>query len=549
MNGECIDRVMMINTADGQSITVHYPPPVDPTTQRFILESRGGRWIELQIGRDETIWDVKRRLLYEIGSHESLPGLLTLSFYGCPLGSRGKFIDYGIPENSVIDVTDTLHHRGASQVRWGSSSTTFNFALLDTVSDLELALRRMKGDQCRDFVLFNGSVRLMGNSFLTHLGQFEAEVVELFRFESADQKIEIPLRVDSTVCVGREALATYLSVESSLIQLHSGNSPITDLSQLIWKIGDPIHFSITPSSYKFVFAKREIELTVDVQLPIKYIESIVCRGLGISPPIFLFLNKAELDRDTPLADFELTATDVIEVSTSPMLLSNETTSPPDRPAAPSCRSYAISLFLGIVPRIASYELLPTATLTEIEPRMQQRYDLGDLELDFYLWDAATDDQEMIPKSTVIGSLDIGDRALIARPATITATAPPAGAAAEPGTEAEADVAELQSRFDALHVTVGSSASANPAYAFSCDNPSDEFTLRLPIGAKVGDARVEVAKRYGKPLEAISFQFMGKTLRDAFVMDRLRLGTAKIFVHILDDSDVILLTSKANRMGR
>jgi hypothetical protein len=256
-------------------------------------------------------------------------------------------------------------------------------------------------------------------------------------------------------------------------------------------------------------------------VPIGAIESTVCLGFGISPPISFFLGGAGLDADVTLSEYNITTDDVIEVRV--------------RAAAPVLQPLAISLFLGVVPRRGTYELAPSARLAEVEARMQQKYELGDLELDFYLWDAETEDQELIPKSTAVGSIAVGSRALIARPSVNVAPAPP--------------VEEQQSPVEALHVTCGSSAASSPGYAFACDDPRDEFVLNLPVGAKVGDARAVVAKRFGKPLEAISFQFMGKPLKDAFVMERLRLGTAKINVHVLDDSAVVLLTAKANRMGR
>jgi hypothetical protein len=534
------DNALMITVTDGTSIIVHYPPPGDPATQRFIWKSRSGQSTELRISRDETVRDVKRRLLSEIGLHECLPGLVSLTFYACDLCHADKFCDYGIPENSWIDVTDIFDDRQTIQVGWGSASTAFNFTLLDSVADVELALRRMKGDRCRDFALFRESTRLASDFRLIDLDRFEVEVIELLRFESPNQAVEVPLRADATVGAAREALAIHLCVESSRLQLVSGDCPITDLSLSIWGIGDPIQFCISRGTQTFFFEDRRIELTVDFALPLRDIEPAACRGFNIPPPITFFLNKAELDRDTALIDFELSAEDVIEVKTS--------IAPP---AVSACPSLAISLLLGIVPRKSAYELPPTATIADAETRMRQRYELGDLELDFYVWDAATDDQELIPKSTVIGNLDMGGRTLIARPATSLAAVPPAASELELEPEVKAPGAETEQRtaLEVLHVTCGSVAQTNPGYAFSRDDPPDQFTLYLPPGAKVGDARARVGERYTKPPEAITFQFMGKTLRDAFVMDRLRLGTAKINVHVQDDSAVVLLTAKANRMGR
>jgi hypothetical protein len=48
-------------------------------------------------------------------------------------------------------------------------------------------------------------------------------------------------------------------------------------------------------------------------------------------------------------------------------------------------SYSITLLLGIVPPIGTYELAPTATLEEAEVALKGRFDLGDLELESNRW--------------------------------------------------------------------------------------------------------------------------------------------------------------------
>jgi hypothetical protein len=502
--GACIDNVAMLTLADDTLLTVRYAPPCDPTTQQFVWEPQSDSSVVLSIGREETVRDVKRRLLYEFGLYRSLPGLFSLAFFDCPLEHADKFCDYGIPENSVIDITDIPTRYQQIRVQYRSTITSIGFTDLDTISDVELSFRRMNGDQCRDFAIFGESGRLSDDFRLIDLNRPELNVLEVLRFESATQTVGVPLPADATVYSAREALASHLGIESSLLRLLSGDSPLTDLSISIWSIDHPIHFSIAGVSHTFLFGDRRIELTVDVTVPIGAIESTVCLGFDISPPISFFLCGAELDADTPLSEFEITTDDVIEVRV--------------RAAAPVLEPFVISLFRAVVPRRGTYDLAPSATLAEVEVRMQQRYKLGDLELAFYLWDAATDDQELIPKSTAVGSIDVGSRAPIARPSANVARA----------------MDKQQSRFEALHASCGSSAASSPGYAFACDNPPDAFVLKLAVSAKVEDARVEVAKRFKRPPEAIALHFMGKALKDAFVMERLRLGTATINVHLLDD---------------
>jgi hypothetical protein len=46
---------------------------------------------------------------------------------------------------------------------------------------------------------------------------------------------------------------------------------------------------------------------------------------------------------------------------------------------------------------------------------------------------------------------------------------------------------------------------------------------------VTQAREAIASQYEKPPEAVFLHFLRKTLRDNFMMDRIRLGTANIYL--------------------
>ncbi|GMB11013.1 MAG: hypothetical protein NkDv07_0987 [Candidatus Improbicoccus devescovinae] len=65
---------------------------------------------------------------------------------------------------------------------------------------------------------------------------------------------------------------------------------------------------------------------------------------------------------------------------------------------------------------------------------------------------------------------------------------------------------------------------------------------FPPGAKVKEAREKVASEFNRPSKEIFLHFLGKELRDEFVLDRLRLGTAKINIYLRDNDEVVLLTA-------
>jgi hypothetical protein len=74
---------------------------------------------------------------------------------------------------------------------------------------------------------------------------------------------------------------------------------------------------------------------------------------------------------------------------------------------------------------------------------------------------------------------------------------------------------------------------------------ETFALKFAPGDKVGDARKRIQERFGIPdIADVTLIFGGKDLRDAFVLDRLRVGTRQILVHRRDRSEVLLHSAVA-----
>jgi hypothetical protein len=146
---------------------------------------------------------------------------------------------------------------------------------------------------------------------------------------------------------------------------------------------------------------------------------------------------------------------------------------------------------------------------------------------------------------VIGSLDLERQSLVNRPAEIALTPPEIGPAdlqsAAGGDEEAPDESRL---LQSMKMTVGTGNLDLLAYAFVCDSPKAEFSLRFARGSKVADARSAVARRLERAAEDVSLFFMGKALKEGFVIDRLRLGHSKITVYVRDLEPVFLGTAKA-----
>jgi hypothetical protein len=184
---------------------------------------------------------------------------------------------------------------------------------------------------------------------------------------------------------------------------------------------------------------------------------------------------------------------------------------------------------------------------EAEAAVRQRFDLSCLERAFGLRDFNTDETTVVAKSTEIGRLDLKTFSLIVRPSeSCTCPDEPTSASADCGEVREADRdADGEVLLRSLGVSCGSVRNNIPVYQFVCLQHSEEFELRLAIGTKVSSVREMIGRRYGVPAAAVTLHAFGKALRDGFVMDRLRIGTSKVSVHLQDNGEIVLLTARAN----
>jgi hypothetical protein len=224
-------------------------------------------------------------------------------------------------------------------------------------------------------------------------------------------------------------------------------------------------------------------------------------------------------------------------SNGPLTIRIWTPLPQFAPTPPSTALYTIMLLIGVLPRYASFPLPPTATLAEVEPAVRAKWDLEGVELEFGLHDIASDEITIVAKSTQIGSLDLGTLSLIVRQAVT-----PDDASAPPPADGAAEGALLRS----LRVSVGSTAPGLLTYTFYCEDRAEEFQLKFAPGTKVKEAREALGTRFGIPTEAVALHFMGKALRDGFMMERLRVGDTKIQIYLKDSRPVVLMSARANR---
>jgi hypothetical protein len=201
----------------------------------------------------------------------------------------------------------------------------------------------------------------------------------------------------------------------------------------------------------------------------------------------------------------------------------------------------IGLELGTVPRFARFSFAPETRLEEIVPELKAKWALGDLETEFMLMDPDGNHRYVSPQTT-LGSIDHDTDALMLRPA---------------GTVSSPDLIVAS-----LRESDHPSSTSAPFSPF-CDDPEpendNEIRIRFKIEQraqevrllfsktdKVAAARIKVAARLNVNPAAITLLFAGKALKDTFILDRLRVGEQGINVYIMEETEVLLLTAKANR---
>jgi hypothetical protein len=469
---------------------------------------------------------------------------------------------YGVPENSQISVRVLDVDLWTVHVKWAEEVHAFAFSESDTVGELRSAVHLMRGADTRRFVLFDELRELSPTDRLLPLKDREIEAVDIFTFCCEAESVLLPIRSNATLADAQSLLSSHLGLPPHEIEFIAGTPVVADLSRLVWDFGDSMQFGRVKHEQAFSFEGRIRHLAVDFDVAISALCPLLCTEFDLDGETRLTLvtpdrpdlKGSEADPDMTLADLGLERGEVVTVmrppssspssSSSPTTATAAATATRAAPSAPAAPAFQITLLLGVVPRVGLFALPPTATLTEAEAALKQRWKLEDLELEFALFDLDTDEMTVVPKGTTIGTIDHGRYSLSVRPAQFGPAAPdvvPMDIEIAADVYAEApDEDRLQ---QSMKMTIGTVNRDLPAYEFVCDSPKSEFRQHFPLGTKVAVARSAVGSRFGRSVEEVSLFFMGKALKDGFVIDRLRLGGSKITVYLTDLDPVILGTVK------
>jgi hypothetical protein len=198
--------------------------------------------------------------------------------------------------------------------------------------------------------------------------------------------------------------------------------------------------------------------------------------------------------------------------------------------------------MGVIPRLTTIRLPPSATLHEAEVDIRKKFDLGAVELEFALSDIDTDEATCVPKDSRIGSLDLKQYQLLVQPE----------GTAEAAEKAALDEEAREIALEAMHVTCGSQRPSQISigkvrYRFAVAQRNEDFSWPFAGGQTVLDAKKMICARYSLDSTAdVTLLLSGKALRDGFVLERLRIGNGSITVYIRDFSKVFVQTATANR---
>jgi hypothetical protein len=526
--------------AQERKLEARYPPPADPTTQRFLRHTEQPRSLSLSISRAQTVREVKQAVMAGSGRPNVLSSVLALQLFDSPLDRDDElFCACGIPENSLIGARLLDLDLCTIRVKWADKVHEFLFSDSDTAAHLKGAVQLMRGADSRPFALFDESRELAAAAPLSPLVDRPIDAVDFVTFRSEAESVSLPVRAGATLADAQSALSSRLGVKPSEIQFVAGISVIADLSRPIFALGDCIQFARVAPRQSFSFEGRVLRLAVDLDAPVSALFALLCAefDLAAETPLTLItpdrdgVSGSEVDPEMSLTDLALEPDAVLTIARPPCA-AIPAGAPQAAPAA--LPSFLITLILGVIPRGGRFACPPTATLAEVEPVLRERWKLEDLELEFALLDLETGEMAFVSKATPIGTIDHVTFSLSIRPAEIAPADPGVGPAdlesAPLGDAAAPDEERLQ---QSMKMTVGSVSRDLPAYQFVCASNKAEFTLRFPPAATVADARAALALRFGRSPGEVSLVGRGKPLRDQFVMDRLRLGDGKIKVLLSD----------------
>jgi hypothetical protein len=218
----------------------------------------------------------------------------------------------------------------------------------------------------------------------------------------------------------------------------------------------------------------------------------------------------------------------------------------------------VSVNIGACPWIGEFNLPAGATFGELEEKVRQRVGFREA-VEIVLTDEDGEMIEVLDTGVLVASKDVVTNFVVVQKQRTRKGPPkpeppePEPPRAEPLSQQEekpgSDDGDEPTRLDRLRVACGPSQRDARAvtYTFYVAESDTEFALQFLPGQTVLDAKKKIKEKYDLgAVDDVTLLFSGKTLRDAFVLDRLRIGTQRVVVHLRDTAQLILFTAIGRR---
>jgi hypothetical protein len=188
-------------------------------------------------------------------------------------------------------------------------------------------------------------------------------------------------------------------------------------------------------------------------------------------------------------------------------------------------------------RAGKFTVLPSATLRDIEPEVKEKWKLANIE--FVQREKSTDIETKLSTGLKIGDFDFEHNDIWVRYAPVVVT------------EQVITGQHRSRRLSAVEGLHGVAArprrpSGSAGLNFKVEQTNEEFSIEFPKGSSVKDAKAEVAGRCKVPPGHVTLLYNGKALKDAFLLDRLKIGAHPVTVYLKDETEVLLRTVRALR---
>jgi hypothetical protein len=266
------------------------------------------------------------------------------------------------------------------------------------------------------------------------------------------------------------------------VHLTADGSALDDPSLLIWELGTPVKCAVSQRKITIVNMSERFVLDLACELTVRGVKRILEREHGVPPGFELLAGGTAVDDEMTMQDLDDVKEFVVQGRDrlrSSLVLGAEA------PPAP----FQITVIMGVIPRLTTIRLPPSATLHEAEVDIRKKFDLGAVELEFALSDIDTDEATCVPKDSRIGSLDLKHYQLLVQP---EGTAEAAGKAA-------IDEEAREIALEAIHVTCGSQRPSQISigkvrYRFAVAQRNEDFSWPFAGGQAVLDAKKMICAR-------------------------------------------------------